>query len=174
MYTYPDSTARRSLECRFLLFFFRLPRHALPESPPDSGSEPPYSPPGHNDTQHVHSPREFKLNRLRKSVRLFCAKRIRNCNVGSISCRSKSGSARDTLAPSEQSVRRSQFIASLAESVTSDDGSSAIDAGADASSRVGNAESSDAIANRTATGTAVARAQSGWHQHPVPLSTISP
>ena len=34
-------------------------RHALPESPPDSGSEPPYSPPGHNDTQHVHSPRKI-------------------------------------------------------------------------------------------------------------------
>ncbi|XP_076390091.1 myelin regulatory factor isoform X4 [Megachile rotundata] len=32
--------------------------HALPESPPDSGSEPPYSPPGHNDTQHVHSPHQ--------------------------------------------------------------------------------------------------------------------
>ncbi|KMQ89535.1 myelin regulatory factor-like protein [Lasius niger] len=36
-------------------------RHALPESPPDSGSEPPYSPPGHNDTQHVHSPRTSSL-----------------------------------------------------------------------------------------------------------------
>ncbi|XP_076277743.1 myelin regulatory factor homolog 1 isoform X3 [Lasioglossum baleicum] len=32
--------------------------HALPESPPDSGSEPPYSPPGHNETQHVHSPHQ--------------------------------------------------------------------------------------------------------------------
>ncbi|XP_012263799.2 myelin regulatory factor-like protein isoform X3 [Athalia rosae] len=29
--------------------------HALPESPPDSGSEPPYSPPGHHES-HVHSP----------------------------------------------------------------------------------------------------------------------
>ncbi|XP_066593418.1 myelin regulatory factor-like protein isoform X2 [Prorops nasuta] len=32
--------------------------HALPESPPDSGSEPPYSPPGHHDTQRVHSPHQ--------------------------------------------------------------------------------------------------------------------
>ncbi|XP_074097384.1 uncharacterized protein LOC141526324 isoform X1 [Cotesia typhae] len=33
--------------------------HALPESPPDSGSEPPYSPPGHHETsQHVHSPHQ--------------------------------------------------------------------------------------------------------------------
>ncbi|XP_046741510.1 myelin regulatory factor-like protein isoform X4 [Diprion similis] len=29
--------------------------HSLPESPPDSGSEPPYSPPGHHES-HVHSP----------------------------------------------------------------------------------------------------------------------
>ncbi|XP_043289934.1 myelin regulatory factor-like protein isoform X2 [Venturia canescens] len=37
---------------------YALP-HALPESPPDSGSEPPYSPPGHHETsQHVHSPHE--------------------------------------------------------------------------------------------------------------------
>ncbi|KAK0176222.1 hypothetical protein PV328_000377 [Microctonus aethiopoides] len=33
--------------------------HALPESPPDSGSEPPYSPPGHHESsQHVHSPHQ--------------------------------------------------------------------------------------------------------------------
>ncbi|XP_033223232.1 myelin regulatory factor-like protein isoform X2 [Belonocnema kinseyi] len=32
--------------------------HSLPESPPDSGSEPPYSPPGHHDSQHVHSPHQ--------------------------------------------------------------------------------------------------------------------
>ncbi|XP_023289534.1 myelin regulatory factor-like, partial [Orussus abietinus] len=32
--------------------------HALPESPPDSGSEPPYSPPGHHDSQNVHSPHQ--------------------------------------------------------------------------------------------------------------------
>ncbi|XP_035723280.1 myelin regulatory factor-like protein isoform X7 [Vespa mandarinia] len=32
--------------------------HPLPESPPDSGSEPPYSPPGHHDPQHVHSPHQ--------------------------------------------------------------------------------------------------------------------
>ncbi|XP_044017955.1 myelin regulatory factor-like isoform X2 [Aphidius gifuensis] len=32
--------------------------HALPESPPDSGSEPPYSPPGHHESQTIHSPHQ--------------------------------------------------------------------------------------------------------------------
>ncbi|XP_011494756.1 PREDICTED: myelin regulatory factor isoform X3 [Ceratosolen solmsi marchali] len=32
--------------------------HGLPDSPPDSGSEPPYSPPGHHEARHVHSPHQ--------------------------------------------------------------------------------------------------------------------
>lgn len=50
-------------------------RHALPESPPDSGSEPPYSPPGHNDTQHVHSPRKSKL------YKSYFNERVELCNL---------------------------------------------------------------------------------------------
>ncbi|KAJ8666819.1 hypothetical protein QAD02_008481 [Eretmocerus hayati] len=32
--------------------------HGLPDSPPDSGSEPPYSPQGHHESRHIHSPHE--------------------------------------------------------------------------------------------------------------------
>ncbi|XP_034943768.1 myelin regulatory factor-like protein isoform X2 [Chelonus insularis] len=50
--TIPPSTAYKDPQT------YVLP-HALPESPPDSGSEPPYSPPGHHESsQHVHSPHQ--------------------------------------------------------------------------------------------------------------------
>lgn len=143
--------------CSFVIRYLRF-RHALPESPPDSGSEPPYSPPGHNDTQHVHSPRKLRKYFVKDQVIIKWFDQI---NLHKWNCRPKGSSSRNASPPSRESGKLcSKFITFLAKNLNILHGSDAINSySADISSHLRNAQYSiSATANRSDFSALTARA----------------